>query len=395
MLRRQEQGLEGDDLLYVDPTGEWILLSYQRTVYDYPSVSRVTLADNKSQEVVAQRDDVWEWFADDDGVVRAGMGFTADKWSMVYRRTASEKFKKIGSAKYDDQDAALDILRFARESDDGFVLRNQETGRFGLYRYNFATKTVGEKVFDSPTNDVTDFDLTPDGKSVRAVWYTDDRDRIVWFDPELKKIQADIDGALKSSEAWIVSRTRDNASMLVWVGSVSNPGSYYFYRPESGMMQRLAKINEAVKSSELSPSRYIKYKARDGLEVAGYLTLPAGRDAKGLPLIVLPHGGPYGVRDSGDYDAEVQFLANRGYAVLQPNFRGSEAMAKPFTKRARANGAAPCKMIWMTAWIGWRKKARLTPNVLASSVHPMVAMRRYGARRVILNAIAVLQAMPV
>jgi dipeptidyl aminopeptidase/acylaminoacyl peptidase len=77
----------------------------------------------------------------------------------------------------------------------------------------------------------------------------------------------------------------------------------------------------------------VRYKARDGLEIPGYLTLPAGREAKGLPLVILPHGGPYGVRDTLRYDPEVQFLASRGYAVLQPNYRGSESYGLAFHKR--------------------------------------------------------------
>ena len=73
--------------------------------------------------------------------------------------------------------------------------------------------------------------------------------------------------------------------------------------------------------------------ARDGLKIPAYLTLPKHREAKNLPLIILPHGGPYGVRDTLDYNSEVQFLANRGYAVLQPNYRGSDSYGEEFYKK--------------------------------------------------------------
>ena len=326
-------GLEGDDVLYVDPAGAWLLLSFQASVYDYPSVSRVDLATNKIKEVVAARPDVWEWYADSLGIVRTGIGFDNNSWSMVYRSKEAEKFRKLGRAKYDDEDAALDLVRLGGSTDEGFVLNNRETGRFALYRYNFATKTLGEKLLDSPTNDITDYQTTEDGAQLKAAWFTDERDRIVWFDPKMKQVQADIDAAIKGNENWIISRNRDDSAMIVWTGASNNPGSYYIYRPENGIMSRLAKLNDALKPSELARSRYVTYTARDGLKIPAYLTLPVGREEKGLPLVIMPHGGPYGVRDNMDYDAEVQLLANRGYAVLQPNYRGSDGYGKDFYEK--------------------------------------------------------------
>lgn len=89
----------------------------------------------------------------------------------------------------------------------------------------------------------------------------------------------------------------------------------------------------------------ITYKSSDGLEIPAYLTIPAGMDAKNLPVVVLVHGGPKGPRDYWGYDAEAQFLANRGYAVLQPNFRASGGYGKNSKMQVTFNGASLCKMI--------------------------------------------------
>ncbi len=324
------QGLEGDDVLYVDPSGEYLLLSFQESVFEYPSVFRVELATNKLTEIVKPRSDVWEWYADPAGVVRAGVGGTKHSWAMVYRSTEAEKFRKLGRVKYDDENASYDVLRIARGTDEGYLLSDKGTGRYALYKFNYATKEIGDLVFGSETNDVTDFATDFDGTNLRAVWYTDERDRIVWFDSGMKKIQSDIDTAIKGRENWIVSRNRDDSVMLVWTGASNDPGRYYIYKPAVGVMQRIARMSEALKPAEMPSTKYVKYKARDGLEITAYLTLPLGRSAKSLPLIVLPHGGPYGLRDRPDYDPEVQFLANRGYAVLQPNYRGSGGFGKEF-----------------------------------------------------------------
>lgn len=328
----RDGGLVGDDVLYVDPAGEWILLSVQKTIYDWPSVYRVDLATNAFRQIVRPQYEVWDWYADDAGVVRAGIGYLDKSWFLVYRKTADEAFRRVGKARYDDDEAALDLLRFARESDEGFILSNRKTGRYAVHKYNFATRELGEVVFESPTNDVTDFELSEDGRSVRAVWYTEDRDRVAWFDEEMKRNQADLDAALPNRTNRIVSRSRDGKRMLVWTGSANDPGGYYIFIPEAGGMKRIAKVNAQLDSRQLAPTRYIHYSARDGLSIPAYLTLPPGRPAKGLPLIIMPHGGPYGVRDRLEFDGEVQFLANRGYAVLQPNYRGSEGYGDAFYK---------------------------------------------------------------
>ena len=98
-----------------------------------------------------------------------------------------------------------------------------------------------------------------------------------------------------------------------------------------GELSEFARLRPEIDPTMLAPVRPVEYTARDGTKIHAYLTLPRGREAKGLPLVVLPHGGPYEVRDTLSYDDEVQLLANRGYAVLQPNFRGSGGYGESFS----------------------------------------------------------------
>ena len=111
------------------------------------------------------------------------------------------------------------------------------------------------------------------------------------------------------------------------------PGAIYYYNAKNGLLQRLAAINDRLgPTRRLAPVRLIAYKARDGLAIEGVLTLPVGRDPHKLPFIVMPHGGPW-AQDGLDYDYWVQFLANRGYGVLQPNFRGSTGYGTEFLRK--------------------------------------------------------------
>jgi dipeptidyl aminopeptidase/acylaminoacyl peptidase len=330
----KEEGLKGDDVLWVDPEGKSLLLAFQQTIYDYPSVYSIDISTNKSTQVVKQRDEIWDWYADDQGVVRTGIGFNSTGWSMIYRKSAEDKFQKVLKAKFDDDDAGFDGFRITQGSDEGYrIMNNEASGKFALYKFNFATRKRGDLVLEHAGNDIDDFDTTLDNKGLYSASFTDDRWRIYWFDPAMKALQESLDKAVGAKQAYVVSRSRDDKMMMVRVGSASDPGSYYAMAQAEGTMKRVAKVNDKLAPADLAPSHYLQYKARDGLDISAYLTLPKGRAAKNLPLIILPHGGPYDVRDEGEYDSDVQFLANRGYAVLQPNFRGSGGYGKGFYEK--------------------------------------------------------------
>lgn len=332
-IGKRDEGLDGDDVLYVDPDGQWILLAFQRTIFDFPSVNRVDLATGKMVEVVRARDNIYQWIADNRGVVRMGLGVFGQSYRVLYRRTESEEFKLVAKPKVGDDNAIYDVLRIYQDSDEGYVLSNEKSGRYALYKFNLATRELGELVFGNPANDINDFDTSPDGKAPLFASYSDDRQRIHWFDPVFGQLQTWIDTGLKDKQNWMTSWSRGKQVVMVWTGDSNDPGRYYLFYPGNGQMNLYYVPNKALKPSQLVKSEYVTYKARDGLDIPAYLTLPKGREPKGLPLIVLPHGGPFGVRDELTYDAEVQFFANRGYAVLQPNFRGSGGYGKTFSDK--------------------------------------------------------------
>lgn len=337
-LGRKTQGFEGDDVLFIDPAGQYLLLGLQKSIYDYPSVYRVELADNKLTEIVKPQSSIWEWIADDKGIVRMGIAYTNKTARIYYRRTNEEKFALISKIKESDDDDKkknnlLEVVRVVAEKDEGYVLSNEATGRFALYKFNYLTREVGEKVFEHAENDLTSFSLNDDGSALESVTYTDDRDRIVWFNDFYKKRQNALEKALPDQEVWLQSRSRDGSKTIVFTTSPTDPGSYYLYDAPAKKLDRMAGINDAIDPATMAVPKYVHYTARDGLSIPAYLTLPAGREPKGLPLIILPHGGPFGVRDTLDFDTEVQFLANRGYAVLQPNYRGSDSYGEDYYKR--------------------------------------------------------------
>lgn len=328
---------DGDNVLYVDPDGRYLLLEIRRSIYKYPSVYKIELATGKAEEIIDDQKRVWDWVADSNGVVRMGLSYRRTSTIVYYRSSDKEEFQRVDKVRDKDiteeiREPLLDGFVIVPGSDNGFVLSNQRTGRFALHKFNHRTRELGEQVFAHDKQDISRFAMAEDGVSLQSARFTDSRDRVHWFNNDFAKHQSMLNKALSGQEAWIVSKSQDNSKMIVFSTSAQDPGSFYLYEPSARKMNRFAGANDYIDPSKMAITNYEAYTARDGTIIPAYVTIPQNRNAKGLPLIILPHGGPYGVRDTMDYNWEVQFLANRGYVVLQPNFRGSGSYGEEFYK---------------------------------------------------------------
>jgi dipeptidyl aminopeptidase/acylaminoacyl peptidase len=158
------------------------------------------------------------------------------------------------------------------------------------------------------------------------------RPQLRYVDAQLPdaKLHKDLAAQFPDATVSSVNFSDDGKRLLFWVGSDRDPGSYYLFDRDTGVAQLLFANMEAIDPQQMAARRPIRFGARDGSELDGYLTVPEHPAGKRLPMVVLPHGGPIGVRDSWYFDTEAQFLASRGYAVLQVNFRGSDGRGIAF-----------------------------------------------------------------
>lgn len=326
----KSRGLYAGDVLYTDPTGAWALVASQDDPFVLPSVKRVDLATGKAALVEKARAGVWDWYADNDGVVRAGVAYEGRRWTVWYRDKAGEPLKKIRGKFAKDDDSAVDRVIFG-PGNNGWILTNERTGRFGLYRYDFDSGAIGEAVFEHAEVDVDDVTYEPATGKIIGVSYQDDRPRTKWFDPERQALQLKLDRALPEATNIVVDMSVDEKRYLVWSGGASDPGVFFLLDRTTSKMHPVMQPY-SILPDHLASVRAVRYKARDGLDLPAYLTLPRGREAKNLPLILFPHGGPF-ARDDWTFDPLVQFFANRGYAVLQPEFRGSTGYGKAFVTK--------------------------------------------------------------
>ncbi len=160
-------------------------------------------------------------------------------------------------------------------------------------------------------------------RRVVGVSFATDRRHAEYFDAAIGTMSRSLSRALGGRDIAIVDQNRDGTSFLVFASSDADPGTYFLYTPAARQLRPLLASHPSLAGTTLAPVRSVTYPAADGTMIPGYLTLPPGRDtAAGLPAIVMPHGGP-SARDEGEYDFVAQYLASQGFAVLQPNYRGS------------------------------------------------------------------------
>jgi len=222
-------------------------------------------------------------------------------------------------------------VRFHKDGQRVYFETNKGAGADLVKLELFDPATGKEELVESdPLNrvdlgDATFSDVTDD---LVATVYEDERERVYFKD---KSYEADYNLLKKKlgKEINFASGTKDEKLWIISASSDVEPGETYLFDRETKKLTLQYRIREKLNRDYLAPMKAIKYKSSDELEVPAYLTLPKGVEAKNLPMVAFPHGGPW-ARDSWRYDAFAQFWANRGYAVLQPNFRGSTGYGKKF-----------------------------------------------------------------
>jgi dipeptidyl aminopeptidase/acylaminoacyl peptidase len=273
---------------------------------------------------------VSDWFLDGNNIPRAAIsqeGKTLGE-TFWYRDNADTPWRKISSV---SGEAAARIEPAAFDADGSlFVYSNLDTDRFQLREFDPKTGKAGAVVVEHPLLDVHDTPFTrvnfiterKAGFKILGVRFLADKPETAWFDEKYAKLQALMNASLPKGNENLFT-VLENGKVAVFSWSDRDPGQYLLYDPEKKQLEEVLRPNDWIKPEQMAPMTVVRYKARDGLEIPAYLTLPVGKPASKLPLVAVIHGGPFGIRDEWGFEPDVQFLANRGYAVLQPNYRGS------------------------------------------------------------------------
>ena len=246
-----------------------------------------------------------------------------DKWTretLHWRADADADWVAVRSW---DRYSADAITPVAFDDQGVMLVAANHQGRQALFRWDAKTRAPGELLVAHPEVDLGD-DLVQAADSLRllAVHIEADRPQTAWFDEDGARMQATIDRALPQATNRL-QRAGQDGPVLVSSRSDRDPGRWLLYDPKKRQLEELVSAAPWIEPAQLSERRFVRYAARDGLSIPAYLTLPPKGQGKSLPVVVLVHGGPHLRGETWRFDATAQFLASRGYGVLQPDFRGS------------------------------------------------------------------------
>ncbi len=255
-------------------------------------------------------------------VLRPSSGQSSGIMKYVYRTASSREWHALGDYDWINRTGFLPVAVDAEMN--AALGYKKKDGRLALYKIALDGSLREEVVYERPDVDVGGLMYIGRRHRVVGVRYATDRSHAFYFDPAIKAIHASLERALPNQPiVSITDSSVDESKLLVFAGSDNDPGAYYLFDRTAKQMRPLLPVREALYGAKLASVKPVQYPASDGTMIPAYLTLPPGREtARGLPGIVMPHGGP-SARDFWGFNWIAQFFASRGFAVLQPNYRGS------------------------------------------------------------------------
>lgn len=324
------------DPLSEDPDHVLIAASHNDRNYD---LYRVSLNTGAARRVEHGRNATVSWRTNEFGQAVFRMDFDAERDRVqIYRRDDGEtrwrRTDRLTLEEYDERvDRARRSIWVADTEDPDIVLvsmRPDDAERAGIYRYDIETDELGDLVWEHDRYDVRAVIRNAYSHKLIAATYVDDRVRMHFFDRRINAHYRAVSSFFEADAVVQPIQVVDDA-MLLYVTGPQEPGTYYVYRMPETSVTPIAVENPILFQTRLSPVSVENYAARDGQEIQAFLTRPQGSDMRNMPMIILPHGGPE-LRDRLGFDFIAQYFASEGWAVFQPNFRGSGGMGRSFAE---------------------------------------------------------------
>ncbi len=267
------------------------------------------------------------WMTDHDGKLRIATAVTdMVNATVLYRETENDEFKSIITTSFKEN---MSPQFFTFDNKKLYASSNLGRDKSEIVIFDPATGKETETLFANDMVDVEGLSYSRKRKVLTKAIYTTDMVKFKFFDKESEDMYNRVKKELSAYDCYFTSSNRDEDKFLVRTYSDRSLGAYYIYDKNTDELKLISEVSPWMNESQMAAMKPIKYNSRDGKTIHGYLTLPVGVDAKNLPIVINPHGGPW-ARDNWGFNPEIQFLANRGYAVLQMNFRGSTGYGRDF-----------------------------------------------------------------
>lgn len=313
-----------DDLEDVSATD--VLITMNKRNPEIFDVYRLNVNTGEMKMVAENPGKVSSWVTDHAGHIRAALETDGVNSSLLTRPDEKSPFKPVLTTNFRET-VAPQFYTF--DNKNLYVVSNIGRDKQAIVTLDPATGKEIEKLYENPEVDVDGLAYSKKRKVITFATYTTWKQDRKFFDPETEAMFKTLKEKLPGDEIDISAHDKAEDKFIVVASNDRTPGTRHLYDAKTKELTKLVEVKPWLKESEMAPMKPIEYKSRDGLTIHGYLTLPLGREAKNLPVVVNPHGGPW-YRDTWGFNPEVQFLANRGYAVLQMNFRGSSGYGRKF-----------------------------------------------------------------
>jgi dipeptidyl aminopeptidase/acylaminoacyl peptidase len=292
------------------------------TVFD---AYRMNITTGKLSLLVRNPGNITDFYADSSGKLRLALTSDGVDETLIYRKTESGDFSPVIKNNFK---TSINFLGFSKDSCI-YILSNQNRDKKALVELNCNTGKEHRELYSNPQVDVSEGGYSRSKNKMVFAGYESWKQERHYLDRDTKDMFGRLERLLPDNEIKITDQDSSGRKFIIRTYTDRNPGTYYLYTRDDNELKKLGEINSSIKQGEMAPMTPISYKSRDGLTINGYLTLPLNMPEKNLPVVVMPHGGP-SMRNTWGYNSEVQFLANRGYAVFQVNFRGSTGYGKSF-----------------------------------------------------------------
>jgi len=277
---------------------------------------------------------VVSWATDRDGVLRLAALQDEESLSyetkIIYRDNENEEFREID--RFEGLQNGWGAIGWDESQEKVYITSNLGRDTYGIGLLDPNTGDI-EDVFEAEGAEVSSMGFTDDGEPITVVYRDiNTKPQRHYVNEKWKNIIEMLKGALQSDYVGIASMSRDEMKMVLSVGSDTNPGDYYLYDQNKSSLAYLGSVRPWIDPKTMAPMKPFSFEARDGETIYGFLTVPVDSDGKDLPLILNPHGGPFGIQDTWGFNGETQFFANQGYAVMQVNYRGSGGYGKRYER---------------------------------------------------------------
>ena len=270
------------------------------------------------------------WMFDHDGKLRIATAIVDGvNQSILYRESEEDEFKTIITTNFKE---GFNPQFFTFDNKNIIGSSNLGRDKYAIVEFDPITAKEVKVLYANDDYDVNGVGYSRKRKVITAAYFESWKSERHYFDSTSKATFEKIQKQLAGYEIGITGVNKDENILILRTYSDKSLGAYYIYNSEDDKMEKIVAVSPWIDENEMSNQLPIAYQSRDGLKINGYLTLPKGynmENAKNLPVVINPHGGPW-ARDSWGFNPEIQFLANRGYAVLQMNFRGSTGYGRKF-----------------------------------------------------------------